>query len=74
MAEQPELELWDWLQIGLKLGYCSELVCATHDGLENTDEENEDWEAGGDPCQPALRIWTNNEKKETPCSSTSATQ
>lgn len=47
---------WEWLQIGIKEGWCSELVCDTHQGLPSTDEEDARWEAGEDPCVPAVRI------------------
>jgi hypothetical protein len=47
----------EWLEIGMDLGYCSEPVCNTHDGLPSTPEEDEMWEDGGDPCVPAVRLY-----------------
>jgi hypothetical protein len=49
---------WEWLQLGIKEGWCSELVCDTHDGLPSLGpEEDAAWEAGEDPCVAAVRIY-----------------
>jgi hypothetical protein len=45
-----------WLNEGIQLGYCSKPVCNTHEGLPSTEEEDEEWENGGDPCVPAVRL------------------
>jgi hypothetical protein len=47
----------EWLQTGLEQGYCSRPVCNTHDGLPATEEEDERWEDGDDPCVFAVRIY-----------------
>lgn len=47
----------EWLEYGKVMGWISEPVCATHDGVPNTDEEEGDWDLGGDPCQHVLRLW-----------------
>ena len=66
MAEQ--LTQREWIQLGIDLGYCSEYACATHDGIPATEDEDEEWEAGGDPCQPVVRLWTDDKQpKETTC-------
>lgn len=54
------MNLTEWLQYGIDKGYCSDGVCATHDGLPDTEEEMKEWEDGGDPCIPAVRIWFND--------------
>ncbi len=49
----------EWLQHGVDRGWCSEVVCATHDGLSDllwTKEELDEWEAGYDPCLPVVRV------------------
>ena len=38
-------------------GWVSPLACATHDGVPHTEEEEEEWEEGFDPCAPVFRIW-----------------
>lgn len=58
----------EWLELGQKLGYCTDYTCATHDGIPTTEEEDEEWEAGGDPCQPIVRLLTiQDTPKETKC-------
>jgi hypothetical protein len=52
-----ELSFEDWLNLGIEAGYCSPVVCNTHDGLPSTEEEDQAWEAGGDPCVPAVRLY-----------------
>lgn len=42
--------------MGKAKGFCSEVVCATHDGLPSTKEEDEEWEQGFDPCIPVVRL------------------
>lgn len=50
-------EIWDWLQIGIDKGWISEPFCYTHDGDPYmTEEEEKEWEEGGDPCSPVLKI------------------
>jgi len=50
-------EIWDWLQIGIDKGWISEPFCYTHDGDPYmTEEEQQEWEEGGDPCSPVLKI------------------
>jgi hypothetical protein len=50
-------EIWDWLQIGIDKGWISEPFCYTHDGDPYmTEEEQQEWEDGGDPCSPVLKI------------------
>jgi hypothetical protein len=53
---EPALSFAAWLQTGIEAGYCSEAVCNTHDGLPSTPEEDAEWEDGGDPCVPAVRL------------------
>lgn len=53
-----ELDFETWLEHGIEKGWVSSPYCATHDGgLEYmNDEELQQWEEGGDPCQVVLRI------------------
>jgi len=53
----PDSDLFhEWLETGIALGYCTRPVCATHDGLPSTDEEDAEWEDGYDPCVAAVRL------------------
>jgi hypothetical protein len=51
-----KMDVFTWLELGLREGWCSKVVCATHDGLPSTDEEDDQWEAGEDPCVAAVRL------------------
>jgi hypothetical protein len=51
------MTIHDWLDIGINAGWISNVVCATHDGIPDTPEEQAEWDEGGDPCQPIVRIW-----------------
>ena len=47
----------DWLQIGIEQKWVTEPFCNTHDGDPYmTEEEQQEWENGGDPCQPVLKL------------------
>ena len=46
-----------WLQNGVERGWVTEPFCNTHDGDPfMSQEEIEEWEAGGDPCQVVIKI------------------
>jgi hypothetical protein len=47
----------DWFMVGLNAGWISDVVCATHNGLPLTEEEESEWDEGFDPCVPGVRIW-----------------
>jgi hypothetical protein len=50
-------EVWTWLQIGIDKGWVTEPFCNTHDGDPYmTEEEEKEWEDGGDPCLPVIKI------------------
>lgn len=54
---RSEMTQHEWLEYGIEKGFCSKLVCSTHDGLPSSgEEEDAEWEEGGDPCVPAVRI------------------
>ena len=47
-----------WLSNGIENGWISEPYCHTHDGGYQymSEEEIQEWEDGGDPCEHVLRI------------------
>ena len=47
-----------WLLQGIDKGWVSEPYCNTHDGGYQymSEEELEEWEAGGDPCCNVIRL------------------
>jgi hypothetical protein len=52
-------EYYDWLDLGISNKWISNPFCNTHDGDPYmTQEEDEEWERGGDPCMPVVKlIW-----------------
>jgi hypothetical protein len=56
----------EWLEVGIEAGYCSYLVCQTHEGLPSTPEEDEEWDAGHDPCVSAVRIYPPSSHRMAP--------
>ncbi len=56
-AELNTAKMLDWLTVGIENNWISEPFCYTHDGDPYmTEEEEQEWEDGGDPCCPVLKI------------------
>lgn len=54
-TEDQEFEIW--LNNGIDRGWISPPFCNTHEGdTYMTEEEQQEWEEGGDPCQVVLKI------------------
>jgi len=55
---QEDKDFGVWLSSGIEKGWVTEPFCSTHDGGYQymSEEEVEEWEAGGDPCQNVIRI------------------
>ena len=56
--KQSKQDFWDWFQIGLDNDWVTDPFCSTHDGGYGvmTEEEEKEWEDGGDPCMTVTRI------------------
>lgn len=52
-----DMDFVDWINYGIDMGWCSSVVCETHDGLPMNDEQEKEWIDGFDPCMAAVRIW-----------------
>jgi hypothetical protein len=51
------LEFGIWLQNGIDKGWITEPFCYTHDGDPYmTEEEEQEWEDGGDPCAHVVKF------------------
>ena len=55
--EEIKMDFVDWVNYGIEMGWCSSIVCNTHDGPVLTDEEEKQWDEGEDPCCTIVRIW-----------------
>lgn len=54
----------EWLQYGITQGWCGPSVCAIHDGLPTTAEEDVDMEEL-DPCIHIIRLYEDAEMKHS---------
>ena len=49
-----------WLNNGIERGWITEPICNTHEGDPfMSEEEEQEWEKGGDPCQVVIKIINN---------------
>ena len=54
-SDFDEFEIW--LENGIERGWVTEPFCNTHEGDPYMDEEEQkEWDEGGDPCQVVLKI------------------
>ena len=57
-ANFDEFEIW--LTNGIERGWVTEPFCNTHEGDPfMSDEEAQEWEEGGDPCQVVIKLVNN---------------
>lgn len=61
----PDLTLEQWIALGVSLGYCSEQICNTHDGMPLSETEDILFSNGNDPCVHVVRLGTEAEWEET---------
>jgi hypothetical protein len=53
----------EWVQHGLTQGWIGPAVCAIHDGLPTTAEEDAGWDQGADDCIHVLRLYQDEATK-----------
>jgi len=50
-------DFFKWLKYGIDKKWITEPFCYTHDGDPYmNEEEQKEWEDGGDPCSPVIKI------------------
>lgn len=54
------MEYEEWLEYGWQQGWVSPPVCYTHDGLPMTNDEDEEFGEGYDPCVYIIRVYEDN--------------
>jgi len=54
---RDHFEFVEWLELGVKKGWISEPVCASHEWPPMRDWEEAEFEAGEDPCIIVSRVW-----------------
>ena len=58
------MEHHEWIIYGMERGWIGPRVCAIHDGLPMTEEEESEFDEGYDPCILVYRIYDSLEEKE----------
>jgi hypothetical protein len=54
-SDFDEFEIW--LENGIERGWVTDPFCNTHEGDPYmNEEEQKEWEEGGDPCQVVIKI------------------
>lgn len=57
---EDELKFGVWLQKGIDMGWVTPPFCNTHDGDPYmTEEEELEWNEGGDPCMFIIKLIEN---------------
>jgi hypothetical protein len=57
MEDNEAKEFNIWLANGIERGWVTDPFCYTHDGDPYmTEEEAAEWEEGGDPCTPVVKL------------------
>lgn len=54
----------EWIQEGIKQGWCGPPVCYTHDSFPISEQEDEEFGDGGDPCMHMIRLYESLEHKK----------
>jgi hypothetical protein len=62
---KAKMDYFDWRDLGIVNGWISEPFCDTHDSGYMTEEEQQEWESGNDPCMMVFRIWEENIKTDS---------
>lgn len=53
----------EWMEFGMRKGWCGPPICSTHDGIPMSEDEESDWEQGDDPCAYIVRLYNDEEHK-----------
>lgn len=56
-TNEIEMTMDEWLTYGMKKNWCGPPVCVTHDGMPTTEDEDNAWEEGTDPCMHMVRMY-----------------
>lgn len=53
----------EWLEFGIRQGFCSAPVCSTHDGIPTSAGEDNEWDEGNDPCVHVIRPYADDDER-----------
>lgn len=51
------IDFYEWLSQGVEKGWVSVPYCEMHEGAPMTEQEEQEWDEGHDPCIFSIRIW-----------------
>ena len=54
----------EWQQYGVAQGWAGPPVCQTHDGTPTTGAEDNEFDAGYDPCIHIIRLYADTETRD----------
>jgi hypothetical protein len=57
---KANMDYFEWRDLGIANKWISEPFCDTHDTGYMTEEEEQAWENGEDPCMVVFRVWEDN--------------
>jgi hypothetical protein len=57
LKKKNKLTQEEWLAMGIVNGWCTDVVCYSHDTIEMTEEETNTFDEGYDDCLPIVRLW-----------------
>lgn len=55
----------DWYRAGLDAGFTGPAICYTHDGMPTSPREDFEFDEGNDPCVHILRLYVDDEHRES---------
>lgn len=65
MGTTDQMTYHEWVSYGMDMGWIGPRLCIIHDGYPATEEEDEMFDEGGDPCIPVFRVYDSIEEKES---------
>lgn len=57
------MDFHSWVLFGMTKGWCGPPVCATHDAVPSSEQEDEEFEMR-DPCIHIVRLYEDDEMKK----------
>ena len=59
-----DTKLHEWIRFGMEKGWIGPPCCYSHDALPTTEEEDDEFFEGGDPCINVLRLYDDEEHRK----------
>lgn len=59
------MDVDQWLEYGYRQGWCGPPVCYTHDCIPMSEQEDNEFSDGGDPCMHIIRLYDGLEVKNS---------